>query len=693
MPPAQLARRAADAVARRSRRPWDRVRPWLFTDSALLTATGMPSIDALWASRTRAPFFLGDRMETTRVFRERFPDGLAAVIDAADRTLAHQFDLLGSGPVTLPPRLPWRMDFKTGRIWRPQYCRSIEYAELDRPTDVKVPWELSRCQHFTMLGEAYWLTGDDRYAREFVGEVNDWLADNPYAYSVNWSCAMDVALRAMSWIWGFHFFADSRSCADPSFRARLLKALYLHGEFLHANVERADINGNHYLTDGVGLVFLGAFFHDAPEGRRWLEAGRAIVVDEIVNQVSDDGVDFEQSTAYHRLVLEGFLTSYLLLERAGVKIPPEALRRLESMCDYVAAYTKPNGLAPLVGDADDGRMQQLGRQPINDHRYLLSTAAIVFDRADLKAAAGRFWEESFWLLGPGALRTFDAMAAPAAGPSSRAFPAGGFYVLRAPHTHVFVDGSEVGMRGRGGHGHNDVLSFELVLGGVNVITDCGAYVYTASREWRNRFRSTEFHNVVQVDGEELNRFISPEHMWTLHDDAKPFDVVWRTGPELDYFAGSHTGYQRLADPVRCRREIVLDRAHDTVVVRDTLDSADVHHYCWRFHFDPAATVKVDGESIVASSEGRSVWLVPGAPIVMTLEDAWVSPSYGVKEPALRAVYERTGRGRIVHTWTFSPEPRAGRDCARQAEALFERATRQATEYVSESAAASRSAGL
>src|SRR5262249_20633087 len=162
------------------------------------------------------------------------------------------------------------------------------------------------------------------YAREFVDEVTDWLADNPFAYSVNWSCAMDVALRAMSWIWGFHFFAASRSCADGAFRARLLKALFLHGEFIHANLERSDVNGNHYLTDGVGLVFLGAFFHDSADGRRWLQAGRDIVVGEIANQVSDDGVDFEQSTAYHRLVLEGFLTSYLLLDHAGAPAPASA---------------------------------------------------------------------------------------------------------------------------------------------------------------------------------------------------------------------------------------------------------------------------------------------------------------------------------------------------------------------------------
>jgi hypothetical protein len=56
------------------------------------------------------------------------------------------------------------------------------------------------------------------------------------------------------------------------------------------------------------------------------------------------------------------------------------------------------------------------------------------------------------------------------------FDAGGFFVMRgSARTHVFIDCGEVGMRGRGGHGHNDVLSFELMLDGLNVITDSGAY--------------------------------------------------------------------------------------------------------------------------------------------------------------------------------------------------------------------------
>jgi len=149
----------------------------------------------------------------------------------------------------------------------------------------------------------------------------------------------------------------------------------------------------------------------------------------------------------------------------------------------------------------------------------------VFARPDFKVAASQCWQETFWLLGADAVDAFSRLPADTTPERSLAFPEGGFYVLRSRFAHVVVDCGPVGFGNRGGHGHNDILSFELFLNGFNVVTDCGAYLYTASREWRNRFRSTAFHNTVQVGDEELNRFLGPDALWQLHYDAVPVEPV------------------------------------------------------------------------------------------------------------------------------------------------------------------------
>src|SRR6266508_3174051 len=288
--PRYLAARVVDSARRRVERPWSKVAPRLFTTARLLRETDTRTIGELWDRQKRRPFFMSpsDRDAWATAFERTFRDSRAAVLAAADAALRHEFDLLGSGPRDLGDRLPWHTDFKVGRTWEAEYASAIQYAELDRPTDVKVPWELSRCQHF-------------------------------------------IALRAVSWIWAFYHFADAAACRSSAFRSRFLRSLFMHGEFIASHLERSDVNGNHYLCDGVGLVFLGVFFGATPKGRQWLAQGRALVVDESELQTSTDGVDFEQSTAYHRLVLEGFATPYPLMRKAGDPVSPAAWSRLERM--------------------------------------------------------------------------------------------------------------------------------------------------------------------------------------------------------------------------------------------------------------------------------------------------------------------------------------------------------------------------
>src|SRR5262249_20625317 len=94
--------------------------------------------------------------------------------------------------------IDWHLDPVRGA----RFPRGLSIASFDLQTmkpdgaDVKYPWELARCQHWPLLAQAYRLTGDDRYAREVASQLDDFVAANPVGTAVNWSCTMDVALRA-----------------------------------------------------------------------------------------------------------------------------------------------------------------------------------------------------------------------------------------------------------------------------------------------------------------------------------------------------------------------------------------------------------------------------------------------------------------------------------------------------------------
>jgi hypothetical protein len=146
-----------------------------------------------------------------------------------------------------------------------------------------------------------------------------------------------------------------------------------------------------------------------------------------------------------------------------------------------------------------------------------------------------------WLLGTDAGARLER---PPRAAASQAFTDGGAFVMATPEDHVFIDCGPVGLSGRGGHGHNDCLSFEAFLAGVPLIADPGSYVYTASFEWRNLFRSTAAHNTPRIDDAEQAR-LDPAQLWSLGADATPELRDWEVNDSSVRFRGAHGGYRRL----------------------------------------------------------------------------------------------------------------------------------------------------
>jgi uncharacterized heparinase superfamily protein len=613
--------------------------------SRLLSELQAPSLDELWLQLARRPFpaWFGP-CDVAEIDALCSPQERAALLARAEDALAHRVDLLGSGPTELGNHIDWHTDFKTGLSWPPRYFADIDYNNPDRPSDVKVPWELSRLQWLMPAGQAFLLTQDDRFAAAVRDVLEQWMSGNPCGASVNWSCTMEAALRTLSWVWFFHVFKNALSWRDAGFRFRFLRALYLHVEFTDRHIERSDVNGNHYTADATALVVGGLFFGEGRGPQHWQNEGWRILCEEMPRQVFPDGVDFEASVPYHRLVAELFLWPAMHRTAQGLPVDPAYLERLCAMARFSRAYSRPDGSVPLWGDADDGRALPFGMQGINDHRYLHTLIGLYAREPslcnDTPAAVG----EVLWTLGPAEVRRWHATLPDA--PGSQAFADGGFYIMRSVCDHVFIDCGPLGLLGRGGHGHNDCLAFEAVLDGVPLVSDCGAYLYTASFEERNRFRSTDLHNTPRVDAEEINRFIRPDYLWNLHNDAVPRALGWHDDEHQSWFCGEHTGYRRLANPVTPRRAWVLDKATHTLLVVDNLLGQGEHDIEVPLHLHPGVSVKALGAGkaeLVAG--GRSFCLswqgMVGCDPVR--EAARISPCYGRTLTTSRLVWRARTR--------------------------------------------------
>ena len=114
------------------------------------------------------------------------------------------------------------------------------------------------------------------------------------------------------------------------------------------------------------------------------------------------------------------------------------------------------------------------------------------------------------------------------------------------------------------HRHNDALSVEVSACGRAFIVDPGSYVYTADLHERHLFRSTAYHSTVQIDDVEQNT-IREDAPFVIGDEARARVSLWESTPERDRIVAEHSGYERLAEPVRHRRAITFHKSGSLVV--------------------------------------------------------------------------------------------------------------------------------
>jgi hypothetical protein len=173
----------------------------------------------------------------------------------ADDALSHNFSVFGHS-VQLPEKIDWHFDPLSNYTWDRQ-APSHTFNFLNAPkADVRVVWELSRFQQLPVLATAFLQTRNEKYLREIVLQVESWIEQNPLGFGVHWVVPMEAAIRAVNWITTLMLLKDD---APPTLVKSMLHSLSEHAAYIYWNIEFGKKNGNHYLSNGMGLLWLGVF--------------------------------------------------------------------------------------------------------------------------------------------------------------------------------------------------------------------------------------------------------------------------------------------------------------------------------------------------------------------------------------------------------------------------------------------------
>ena len=532
------------------------------------------------------------------------------IIETAERILNNEFGFLGINPKQLK-EIEWNKDIGSGHLWPNEFYLDLREnlsKDFGKGWDIKNVWELSRFHYLIPLSLAYYLTGKQKYLNKWQELISDWIRNNPVYYGPNWLIAMEVAIRACNWLFSYEIIQRRTVLLQSGeFGEMFQNSLFEHGRFIFNNLEFAPIKSNHYLSDIVGLVYLGVFFQKTKEGKKWLNFANKALEEEIKNQVYDDGVDYELSISYHRYKTELFLWAFWLLKINGFEISEETAKKLVKMVDFVKIYTKPNDLAPQIGDSDDSRLHLIWEDFYHwEKRNHFAVLKLFF-----------YFKEKKPQEQP--LKISEEI-------NSFFFPQAKF-LIASSNDFYFITGRGEACNGKGGsHTHNDILSFELNVNGEDIIVDPGTYVYTKDTLLRNRFRSSRQHNVCFINNEEQNELTRDIFYYPQKNKLKVLEHSENESKII--FSGQLNSYFR---------KFIIDKKEKSLEIEDKI-LGDNLNLEWNFHLAPQIkiwlkekTERKFREIILLGEKTKLIFRVSNDLDCVIIEDE-VSPSYGVKVP-------------------------------------------------------------
>jgi len=571
-----------------------------------------------------------------------------AVIASADRLIDGTFDILGLRALSFGTPVNWQLDPLSGRSAPMLHWSRVPFLDFDQVGDHKVTWELNRHQWLITLGQAWVLTGDERYAATAARLLREWLDANPPKLGINWCSSLELAFRVQSWIHGLRLFDGAAALSDV-LRRDLVASAAQQIDHVARNLSTWFSPNTHLTGEALALLSAGCAWPELPRAARWRQIGWKILCDELPKQLRPDGVYFEQSAWYQAYTLDFYLLALTWARHADLTIPDGMRGHVSAAARVLRAVTRPDGSIVRFGDDDGGHTLPFVPLAFGDMTDSLWRAAWLLHDDSVRPPTDTGRSTLLWL--EGAL-AFDAMAGPPTSVPQRSGTAlrdGGWVTLteqpgadaRRDHWLVLDAGPHGALSNA--HSHADALSIDLSVHGTPVLVDPGTGAYVGAL--RRRYRSTAVHNTVTVDGADSSE---QGTSFTWRSAAAAHLVGYGTVAHASFASAFHDGYSRLADPVRHHRTILRFDRHYWIML-DTLAAAATH--------DLSLTLQCAAGAVLAQRTSQAFDVTVGDALVRvaldpaltgSIEARLISPAYALEVPAPAIV----ASGRSLASATF-----------------------------------------
>lgn len=394
-------------------------------------------------------------------------------------------------------------------------------------------YNLHYLEFLVPLAEKYCLTGKEEYKEKIIEIIVSWIKEAES--SVDAYEPYTISMRIPNMLIVMELLHEM----DKNLVQKIYDSLYSQYRYLLKNPELG-LLANHYFENCKTIIISSILFGELDVYHVYFD----LFLKQIKEQILQDGLHYERSLMYHKIILEDILRIYSVLQSfhyyldaekliPTIKIMAEALEGVEYGFDHT----------PLFNDAGDN----VGKP----RTALLKVCRSICGEISIKRTT---------------------------------LPDAGYYRLDHGKYAVIFDCGDIGPQYMGGHAHNDCLSFELSINGKVVFTNSGTGQYQGSM--RTFFRSAVSHNTIMIDNRE------PSELWGEHRVARRIRDIRAVSGELSV-AGQFKSYQE-----DCfRRELKWE--DNCLIVTDKVKSIDSEGHIVRqfFHLAPVYHFERCGKNV------------------------------------------------------------------------------------------------
>jgi len=388
-------------------------------------------------------------------------------------------------------------------------------------------FNLQYMEYLVPMAAKYLDTGNEEILNKIFGIMESWIDCHREMEGDAWQ-SYTISLRIPNWFIVMDMLWEEFGRKE-GLQKKIADSIYRQYGYLKTHQE-THLLGNHYFENLKCLLLCSLCFHEKADKEEY----KKMLLGQCREQILPDGMHFERSFMYHKIILEDILRLIAAMDGSSEDAPflQELFRVAGRMLCVEASFEVGINRTLLFNDAGDnvskyaGALIKFGRKleiqmPGKKDEVKLPYAGYYLYRRTFKDSAG---EEHTW--------------------------------------QMVIDCGEIGPSYNPGHGHCDCLSYEVFIDEEPLIVNSGTYQY--QDKLRGYFRSTEAHNAFTIDGMEQSQ------CWDEHRVAKRIKNISAT-VETDRFEGGYTDYKG-----QKARRLVEIKENAVTVADCCMDKANSH---------------------------------------------------------------------------------------------------------------------